>query len=161
MDFEQLVSKYHNNSASEQERQYVEETVLNARKIAKTRLDGDKYVSFAAKVKKFFLKLLIIVVILISLFGYCYVKVSNYAKENMAYGRTNADEAVINYLSQNLGISSSRTSVTAYKRKLVLTVPLERSYYLYEYTLKVGTKEYYVCLDSYSGFIESIDTNGQ
>lgn len=157
MDFEQLVNKYHNKTATEQERQYVEETVLNARKIAKIRLDDDKYVSFASKIKKFFIKLFVVIFILIGLFGYGYFKISGYAKENMAYGRSSADDAVTAYLCQNLGISSNRTTITAYKRKLVFTCPLERSYYLYEYTLKVGNKEYYVCLDSYSGFIESID----
>lgn len=157
MDFEQLVSKYHNDTATEQEKEYVEETVMNARKIAKTRLNSDKYVSFGMKLKKFFVTLIVILFLLIALFGYGYFKISSYAKENMAYGRSNADDAVINYVVENLGISPSKASISAYKRKLVWTLPFERSYYLYEYTVKIGTREYYVCLDSYTGFIESIN----
>lgn len=157
MDFEQLVNKYHNDTATEQEKEYVEETVMNARKIAKTRLNSDKYVSFGTKLKKFFVTLIVILFLLIGLFGYGYFKISSYAKENMAYGRSNADDAVINYVVENLGISPSKASISAYKRKLVWTLPFERSYYLYEYTVKIGTREYYVCLDSYTGFIESIN----
>lgn len=157
MDFEQLVSKYHNDTATDQEKEYVEETVMNARKIAKTRLNSDKHVTFGMKVKRFFITLFVILFLLIGLFGYGYFSISSYAKENMAYGRNNADEAVINYITENLGISSSKASISAYKRKLVWTIPFERSYYLYEYTVKIGTREYYVCLDSYTGFIESVN----
>ncbi len=157
MDFEQLVSKYHNDTATDQEKEYVEETVMNARKIAKTRLNSDKRVTFGMKVKRFFITLFVILFLLIGLFGYGYFRISSYAKENMAYGRNNADEAVINYITENLGISSSKASISAYKRKLVWTIPFERSYYLYEYTVKIGTREYYVCLDSYTGFIESVN----
>ncbi len=157
MDFEQLVSKYHNDTATDQEKEYVEETVMNARKIAKTRLKGDKHVTFGMKVKKFFITLFVILFLLIGLFGYGYFRISSYAKENMAYGRNTADETVINYITENLGISSAKASISAYKRKLVWTIPFERSYYLYEYTVKIGTREYYVCLDSYTGFIESVN----
>jgi hypothetical protein len=75
----------------------------------------------------------------------------------MVTGRSNADETVLEFLATDLGIKTSQAEITAYKRKLVICIPFERSYYLYEYTVKLNNRQYYVSLDSYSGLIEYID----
>ena len=49
--FESLVKKYQDNTATDDEIVFVEDTVNKARKIAKTRLKGDKHVTFLNRVK--------------------------------------------------------------------------------------------------------------
>ncbi|MGI6509582.1 MAG: hypothetical protein ACOX1L_03215 [Erysipelotrichaceae bacterium] len=158
MDFESLVKKYQDNTATDDEIVFVEDTVNKARKIAKTRLKGEKHVTFFNRIKKFFIKLVIVFIILLSVSVYLYFNISGYAKENMVTGRSSADETVLEFLATDLGIKTSQAEITAYKRKLVICIPFERSYYLYEYTIKLNTnRQYYVSLDSYSGLIEYID----
>ncbi len=157
MDFESLVKKYQDNTATDDEIVFVEDTVNKARKIAKTRLRGEKQVTFFNRVKKFFIKLVIVFIILASVSVYLFFSISGYAKENMVTGRSGADETVLEFLATDLGIKTSQAEITAYKRKLVVCIPFERSYYLYEYTIKLNNRQYYVSLDSYSGLIEYID----
>ncbi|MDI9540404.1 MAG: hypothetical protein QM204_02885 [Bacillota bacterium] len=157
MDFESLVKKYQDNTATDDEIVFVEDTVNKARKIAKTRLKGDKHVTFLNRVKKFFIKLMVVLLLLASVTVYLYFNISGYAKENMVTGRSSADETVIDFLATDLGVKTSQAEITAYKRKLIICIPFERSYYLYEYTVKLNNRQYYVSLDSYSGLIEYID----
>ncbi|MGI6608682.1 MAG: hypothetical protein ACOX1F_06920 [Erysipelotrichaceae bacterium] len=157
MDFDSLVKKYQDNTATEDEIVFVEDTVYKARKIAKTRLKGEKHVTFFNRIKIFFIKLMVVLLIIAGFSVYLYFNISSYAKENMITGRSGADETVLQFLATDLGVSTSKAEITAYKRKLVVCVPLERSYYLYEYTIKLNNKQYYVSLDSYSGLIEYID----
>ncbi|NMA16121.1 MAG: hypothetical protein GX935_02590 [Erysipelotrichia bacterium] len=157
MDFESLVKKYQDNTATDDEIVFVEDTVNKARKIAKTRLKADKYVTIPNRIKRFFIRIAIVFVLLAGVSVYFYFSISGYARENMVMGRSNADETVLEFLATDLGIKTSQAEITAYKRKLVICVPLERSYYLYEYTIKANNnKQYYVSLDSYSGLIEYI-----
>ncbi|HPW54018.1 MAG TPA: hypothetical protein PK631_06545, partial [Erysipelotrichaceae bacterium] len=118
MDFESLVKKYQDNTATDDEIVFVEDTVNKARKIAKTRLKGDKHVSLINRIKKFFIKLTIVLVILASVTIYFYFSISSYAKENMVTGRNSADEEVLQFLANDLAITPSQAEITAYKRKL-------------------------------------------
>ena len=97
MDFESLVKKYQDNTATDDEIVFVEDTVNKARKIAKTRLKGDKHVTFLNRVKKFFIKLMVVLLLLASVTVYLYFNISGYAKENMVTGRSSADETVIDF----------------------------------------------------------------
>ncbi len=159
MDFESLVKKYQAGTAADDEIIFVEDTVNKARKIAKTRLKGEKNVTFFTRLKGFFVRLAIVFVLLSAVSIYLYFNISSFARENTFTSRNKADEIVLEFLATDLKINTSQAEITAYKRKLVICVPLERSYYLYQYTIKVNNtnKQYYVSLDSYSGLIEYID----
>ncbi|MBO4217965.1 MAG: hypothetical protein IKX74_04905 [Erysipelotrichaceae bacterium] len=155
MDFNEIVKKYNNDTASAEEVQYVEETVRQARSVAKTRLKDDKHVSFGRRVKRFFIKLFVILLILAGIGAYGYIAVNNYAKENMHVTRNEADSQVMEFVRSDLGLLSNQVEISSSKRKTVVTIPLTRSYYLYEYVIVTsGRGTYYLTVDTYSELIE-------
>ena len=155
MDFNEIVKKYNNDTATEEEVQYVEETVKQARNVAKTRLKNDKHVSFGKKVKRFFVKLLVILLIIAGVGVYGYIAVNNYAKENMHVTRNEADNRVQEFVRADLGLLSNQVEISSSNRKTVITFPLDRSYYLYEYVITTsGRGTYYLTVDTYSELIE-------
>ncbi len=155
MDFSEIVKKYNNDTATPEEVQYVEETVNQARSVARTRLKGDKHVGFGRRVKRFFVKLMIIILIIAGLGIYGYIAVSNYAKENMHITRNEADNRVAEFVRADLGLLSNQVEIVKSKRRTVMTFPFQRSYYLYEYEIKTsGRGTYYLTVDTYSELIE-------
>ncbi|MBQ6654790.1 MAG: hypothetical protein IJM79_04610 [Erysipelotrichaceae bacterium] len=155
MDFNEIVKKYNSDTATPEEVQYVEETVKQARSMAKTRLKDDKHVSFGRRVKRFLTKLFIILLILVGLGVYGYIAVNNYAKENMQVTKSEAENRVAEFVRADLGLLSNQVEVVNSKRRTVVTFPLERSYYLYEYEIKTsGRGTYYLTVDTYSELIE-------
>ena len=160
MDFSEIVKKYNNDTATPEEVQYVEETVNQARSVARTRLKGDKHVSFGRKVKRFFIKLMVILLIIAGLAIYGYIAVSNYAKENMHITRSEADNRVAEFVRADLGLLSNQVEVVNSSRRTVITFPMSRSYYLYEYEVKTsGRGTFYLTVDTYSELIEYAKIN--
>ena len=155
MDFNEIVRKYNNDTASPEEVQYVEETVRQARNVAKTRLKDDRHVSFGRRIKRFLTKLFIILLIVAALAVYGYIAVNNYAKENMQITKGEAENRVAEFVRADLGLLSNQVEVVNSKRRTIITLPLERSYYLYEYEIKTsGRGTYYLTVDTYSELIE-------
>ncbi len=158
MDFQEALKKYQDGTATDEEVVFVEDTVYDARALAKTRLRKDKTpekVTFGQKIKRFFIKVVVVLFILVGLFGYGYFKVSSSAKENIyltkAMAESNANTFILNEL--NMSINSTVKKLN-YSRKLVASYPLERSYYLYVFTLQIDSKGTYVVeVDGYSGNI--------
>lgn len=155
MDFNELVKKYNNDTATPEEIQYVESTVNQAREIAKTRLKGDKHVGFGQKIKRFFVKLLILVLLVAGLFAYCYLSITNNARDNVNLNKNQADSAVTAFLAEELNLLSNQISISKFERKLVPALPFSRSYYLYKYTVETTSRgSYNLIVDSYSQNIE-------
>ena len=133
MDFNEIVKKYNNDTATEEEVQYVEETVK----------------------QRFFVKLLVILLIIAGVGVYGYIAVNNYAKENMHVTRNEADSRVQEFVRADLGLLSNQVEISSSNRKTVITFPLDRSYYLYEYVITTsGRGTYYLTVDTYSELIE-------
>ena len=154
MDFDTIVKKYNNDEATEEEIAFVEDTVYSARRVAKTRLKGDKHVTFLQKVKRVFITLLVICVILATLTLVGWLTVSGNAKENMVITKSSSEQLVYEYADMYLG-GSSKVDIVNFKKKLVVTLPFSRSYYLYQYEVKMyGETKYIISIDSYSQLIE-------
>ena len=157
MDFQEALAKYKNKTASQQEIQFVEQTVNEARKTAKIRLYDDKHITIGQRICRFFTKLVVLTVFVLSLLGYCYYSMSVYGKENINYGKNSAQEMAENYLLNNQNISNSKLTIQSSSKKLILSIPFEKSYYLYRFDIKANTKVYSLTVDSYSGMIEMVE----
>lgn len=156
MDFQEELTKYKNNTATEEESAFVEKTVMDARKIAKTRLHGDKRTTVGQRIKRFIIKLIVFIVLLLSLFGFSYYKMSSYGKENINYSKQTAETMIENYLVKQTNSNTLKIDFSSYKRKLVMSVPFERSYYLYQFEVKYNSKVYTIYFDSFTGYIQQV-----
>lgn len=154
VDMEELVKKYKNNTATDQEAQYVEERVYKARKLAKMRLRNDKYVPFFTRIKNLFVSFLVVLALLAIIAGVCFFKVSAIARDNMVVTKTGSRDLLYQFISENF-IGNPDVEIVKESRKMVYTLPLERSYYLYEYKITIAGKgAYIVTIDSYSQLLE-------
>ena len=156
MDFNELVKKYHKDEATEEEIRYVEDTVLDARSVAKTRLKGEKKKGLGYQIRKVLVRILIVLILIGVLAVILWVNAGNNARNNLVIGRSEADRLAGNYISNQLTVDSSNLSIVSSKRRLIYTWPLARSYYLYEYQIKDETTNavYLLNIDSYSGNID-------
>lgn len=166
MDFNELLSKYNDGIASKEEKDFVEKTVIEAREVATIKLKGEKPEkvrrkrSFGQAVKHFFIKLAVILLILTGFATYGFFSVSHRASENVAITKSEADLMAIQTVVNESGVSQSQLRNPSYKRSLVITIPAERSYYLYKYTYTTTAGIVYtVWIDSYSGAIDYTKSN--
>ncbi len=154
IDMHDLAKRYKHDNVTAEEAAYYEEKVHEARKLAKARLKTDKHVSVGTRIKRFFIGLGIFIALIALICVIGYFRLSDIAKDNLEVPQSESAEIAYD-LMDDLGYLEDEYTMSKAKRRLVITIPFERTYYLYTYEVETVDGDIYrITIDS---FTERVD----